>query len=161
LQNRKIKTKIKSPSNLVRVLAKNKKRIVFTNGCFDILHSGHIKYLEKAKSLGDYLVVALNSDTSVKRLGKGPGRPINKLEDRLWVVAALEKVDFVTWFNEDTPVEIIKKLKPKVLVKGGDWKVNQIAGSTEVKSWGGCVKSLPFHAGKSTSSIFKKIAKNT
>ncbi len=154
-------TKIKSASALKKTLAqirrsKKKEKIVFTNGCFDLLHRGHVTYLEKAKKLGSLLVVALNSDESVRMLDKGPGRPINCLEDRARVMAALECVDFVTWFGEETPREIITQLKPDVLVKGGDWKPDQIVGSTEVKSWGGKVKSIAFVPGKSTTQMIEK-----
>src|SRR4051794_17833692 len=112
-------------------LRAQKKRIVFTNGCFDLLHAGHVRYLEKARSLGDVLVVALNGDASVRRL-KGPTRPVNKLRDRQLVMAAVGAVDFVTSFGEDTPLKLILKLKPTILVKGGDWKADLIVGGTEV-----------------------------
>jgi rfaE bifunctional protein nucleotidyltransferase chain/domain len=149
--------KIKTPARLRLVLPQNRK-VVFTNGCFDILHPGHIAYLEEARRQGDCLVVALNSDTSIRRL-KGKDRPINPLEDRLRVMAALECVDYVTSFEEDTPLKLIQKLgsKIRVLVKGGDWKPEQIVGSQEVLGWGGKVKSLKFIPGKSTTGIVKKI----
>lgn len=151
------KTKIKSPQALKRALPERKK-IVFTNGCFDLLHPGHVAYLEQARRQGDALVVALNSDASVKRL-KGPSRPVNPLQDRLAVLAGLECVDYVTWFEEDTPLELIEKLgsKIRILVKGGDWKPHQIVGAEQVLSWGGKVKSLNFIEGKSTTEILKKI----
>jgi D-beta-D-heptose 7-phosphate kinase/D-beta-D-heptose 1-phosphate adenosyltransferase len=150
--------KIKSIQSLKRVLSQTafkRKTTVFTNGCFDLLHKGHVTYLEKARSLGDLLIVALNSDDSVRRL-KGPERPLNSLEDRLEVIAALESVDFVTWFEEDTPLEVIRLLKPKILVKGGDWKPEQIVGSQDVISWGGKVKSLHYVPGRSTTEIIEK-----
>ena len=134
------------------------KKVVFTNGCFDILHSGHIRYLDQAKKLGDILVIGINSDKSVKKL-KGPSRPVNNQDDRAKVVSALRSVDFVTIFTEDTPEKLIKKLKPDVLVKGGDWKVKDIVGGDFVMSLGGKVKSLPFVKGRSTSSVLQKIAK--
>ena len=149
---RKFQSKIKAPIALKRILARKKKKVVFTNGCFDILHNGHVMYLEKAKQQGDLLVVALNTDDSVQRL-KGKTRPINHLEDRLEVIAGLESVDYVTWFSEDTPLELIRLLKPRVLVKGGDWTADQIVGSQDVLSWGGSVCSLAFLKGRSTSLI--------
>lgn len=158
---RKTKQKIFSVLNLSKKLSRirKQKRIVFTNGCFDLLHPGHVEYLEQARGLGDFLVVALNSDESVQRL-KGPTRPINCLADRKVVIAGLECVDFVTSFTEDTPLEIILKLKPNILVKGGDWKPDQIVGGPEVLSWGGKVKSLKFVDGKSTTELIKKAREN-
>jgi rfaE bifunctional protein nucleotidyltransferase chain/domain len=153
---RTLASKIKSPQALKATLKKNKfKKIVFTNGCFDLLHKGHVTYLERAHKLGDGLIVAVNSDASVKRL-KGSDRPLNTLSDRLEVLAALESVDFVTWFEEDTPLKLITFLEPKVLVKGGDWKPAQIVGSKEVLARGGTVKSLPYIQGKSTTELIKK-----
>jgi len=143
-------------------LKKEGKKIVFTNGCFDLLHIGHVHYLNAAKKKGHILIVALNSDSSVKRL-KGPTRPINTLKDRMTVISALECVDFVTSFSDDTPLKLIEKLKPTVLVKGGDWKPSQIVGAKEVLGWGGKVFSLPFVKGKSTTRTLNKInsANNT
>lgn len=139
--------------NLDSFLKENQnKKIVFTNGCFDILHRGHVAYLNEAKKLGDLLFVGLNSDASVKRL-KGPERPINKESDRKFVLENLQSVDWVEIFDEDTPLELIKKVKPQVLVKGGDWKVEEIVGSSEVLSWGGQVFSLNFVDGYSTTNI--------
>ncbi len=135
------------------------KKIVFTNGCFDILHCGHIKYLQEAKSLGQKLIVGLNSDASVKRL-KGNDRPVNTQECRGEVLAALEAVDLVVVFEEDTPIEIISKIVPDVLVKGGDWKIEDIVGSDVVLKNGGEVKSLSFVQGVSTTSIIDKIKNN-
>ena len=149
------KFKIKSPLALSRLLKRQKKSSVFTNGCFDILHSGHVDYLESARKQGDFLIVALNSDSSIQTI-KGPSRPINSLQDRLKVIAALESVDFVTWFEEDNPLNLILLLKPKVLVKGGDWKVEQIIGSKEVLAWGGKVRSLKYIEGKSTTQIIHR-----
>lgn len=145
-----------SPS-LENFLKKNAdKRIVFTNGCFDILHRGHVTYLEEARKLGDLLVVGVNSDASVKRL-KGPERPINNENDRAYVLSQLKSVDFTEIFTEDTPLNLILKVKPKVLVKGGDWKIDQIVGAKEVLHDGGDVFSLNFVDGYSTTSIIHKI----
>jgi D-glycero-beta-D-manno-heptose 1-phosphate adenylyltransferase len=132
------------------------KKVVFTNGCFDILHIGHVKYLQEAKACGDLLVVALNTDASVKRL-KGPSRPIQDENARAEIMAALGAVDFVTLFDEPTPEDVIKVIRPDVLVKGGDWKVEQIAGGSFVQSYGGEVRSLQFVQGHSTTSIINKI----
>lgn len=135
------------------------KKLVFTNGVFDIIHRGHVDYLNRAKALGDYLVVALNSDESVKRL-KGEERPINKLEDRAFVLANLKAVDFVVSFEEDTPFEIISAIVPDVLVKGGDWKVEQIVGRDIVEANGGKVYSLPYVENYSTTNIINKMKNN-
>lgn len=132
------------------------KKIVFTNGCFDILHRGHVNYLSEAKKLGDLLIVGLNSDSSVKRL-KGSSRPINGQEDRKYVLSHLRSVDFVEIFDEDTPLNLILKIMPKILVKGGDWKVDQIVGAKEVIKNGGDVFSLNFVNGYSTTSMINKI----
>lgn len=134
----------------------SEKKVVFTNGCFDILHPGHVAYLFEAKSLGDVLVVGLNSDASVKRL-KGPSRPINDENSRKYVLESLKPVDFVEIFDEDTPLTLIKKIMPDVLVKGGDWKPEQIVGSKEVLENGGTVRSLKFIDGHSTTNIIEKI----
>ncbi len=123
------------------------------------MHPGHVSYLQQARKLGAGLIVALNSDDSVRMLNKGPGRPLNTLADRMEVIAALESVDYVTWFEEETPLLVIRKLRPKVLVKGGDWRADQIVGGTDVISWGGKVKSLPYVEGKSTTNIIKKMKK--
>lgn len=144
-------------SELENFLSLNKdKKIVFTNGCFDIIHKGHVTYLSEAKKLGDLLVIGLNSDDSVKRL-KGPDRPINNERDRQYVMSQLKPVDFVEIFTEDTPLSLILKVKPQVLVKGGDWKIEQIVGAKEVLANGGEVYSLNFVDGYSTTSIIKKI----
>ena len=136
--------------------ARQGKRVVFTNGCFDILHEGHVTYLQQARAKGDFLVVAMDTDAAVRAL-KGNDRPINALKCRQKVMAALECVDLVTSFGGGNPLPLIKKLKPKVLVKGGDWKVHQIIGSKEVLAWGGKVFSLPYVQGRSTTGIVKKI----
>ena len=131
-------------------------KMVFTNGCFDILHSGHVEYLNEAKALGDKLVVGLNSDASVRRL-KGDERPINSEQDRKFVLENLKAVDEVIVFDEDTPINLIHSLKPSVLVKGGDWPPEKIVGYEFVISKGGVVHSLSFKDGYSTTSILEKI----
>lgn len=143
--------------SLDQFLERNKnKKIVFTNGCFDILHKGHVTYLAEARKLGDVLVIGVNSDASVKRL-KGPERPINNENDRAYVLSQLKSVDFTEIFTEDTPLNLILKVNPAVLVKGGDWKIDQIVGAKEVIANGGEVFSLNFVDGYSTTSIIKKI----
>jgi len=132
-------------------------RVVFTNGCFDLLHAGHVEYLERARALGDCLVVGLNSDASVRRLNKGPERPLNSEQARAQVLAGLGCVDYVTIFDQDTPYELIKRLEPDVLVKGGDWQVADIVGSDIVQAKGGQVLSIEFKDGFSTTSIVEKI----
>lgn len=136
---------------------KKNKKIVFTNGCFDIIHSGHIKYLYEAKKLGEKLIIGLNSDYSVRKL-KGESRPVNSQESRAEVLAFMGDVDMVIVFDQDTPIELIKSILPDVLVKGGDWKINQIVGSDIVLNNNGLVKSLSFIEGFSTTSIIEKIA---
>lgn len=131
-----------------------RKKIVFTNGVFDIIHPGHVQYLEKAKQKGDILVIALNSDSSVKKI-KGPKRPINTLKKRMAVVAGLESVDFVTSFSELTPLKTICKLMPNILVKGGDWKLGDIVGAKEVLANKGKVYSISFLKGHSSTQIIK------
>jgi rfaE bifunctional protein nucleotidyltransferase chain/domain len=138
----------------VRALARP---IVFTNGCFDILHRGHVTYLAQARALGASLVVALNTDASVKRLGKGDERPVNRLDDRAAVVASLGAVDLVTWFDADTPLALIVALRPDILVKGGDWLPERIIGAPEVLSWGGRVESIAFRHDRSTSALIERI----
>lgn len=135
---------------------KQGKKVVFTNGCFDILHVGHVRYLSEARKLGDALVVGLNSDSSVRGL-KGETRPIVPEEERKEMLLALKVVDFVCIFAEDTPLELIKKVHPDVLVKGGDWQVSQIVGADFVLAQGGEVLSLSFHEGHSTTDIVSKI----
>ncbi len=135
-------------------------KIVFTNGCFDLLHKGHVLYLEEAKKLGDFLIIGLNSDQSITRL-KGPDRPIKKIMDRVFVLAALESVDAVIVFEEDTPLNLVSHLIPDVLVKGGDWKVEDIVGSDIVIANGGLVKSLSYIKSHSTSSIIENSKLNT
>jgi D-glycero-beta-D-manno-heptose 1-phosphate adenylyltransferase len=149
--------KICRPQELVARLKTLKRPLVFTNGVFDILHRGHVTYLAQARALGASLLVAANDDASARRLGKGDGRPVNALEDRLAVLAALEPVTLVTWFDEDTPLKLIQALKPEVLVKGGDWKPEAIVGAKEVKGWGGTVHSIPLVPGRSTTSVIERI----
>ena len=153
--------KIKSREELrleIKKLQEAGSLVVFTNGCFDLLHPGHVKYLEEAKSWGDYLVVAVNSDESVKRL-KGSDRPVMGERSRCEVLAGLHCVDFVTTFSEDTPKEIIDELLPGVLVKGGDWPKNQIVGRETVEKHGGMVMNIKFEAGFSTTGVIRKIEK--
>jgi rfaE bifunctional protein nucleotidyltransferase chain/domain len=143
-----------------RIALKEKSsKLVFTNGCFDIIHKGHISYLSEAKMLGDFLVIGLNSDASVKIL-KGNSRPINNQEDRAYILDNLKPVDAVLIFNEDTPYKLIKEIKPDFLVKGGDWKEENIVGSDIVKEYGGKVVSLSFLKNYSTTTILEKIKSN-
>jgi rfaE bifunctional protein nucleotidyltransferase chain/domain len=149
--------KIVAPEQLVERVSLLDRPLVFTNGCFDILHRGHVTLLGQARSLGASMIVALNSDSSVKRLGKGDDRPVNTLADRLAVMAALECVSLVTWFDEDTPLARILDCRPDILVKGGDWPVEKIVGNHEVSNWGGRVVSIPFIHQKSTTALLEKI----
>jgi rfaE bifunctional protein nucleotidyltransferase chain/domain len=149
--------KICDPGSLPARVKRIERPIVFTNGVFDILHRGHVTYLAQARALGASLVVALNSDASVRRLGKGADRPVNPLEDRMAVLAALESVTLVTWFDEDTPLERILACRPEHLVKGGDWSVDRIVGAAQVKSWGGEVHSIPFLHQTSTTRLLERI----
>jgi rfaE bifunctional protein nucleotidyltransferase chain/domain len=139
-------------------LRKEGKKIVFTNGCFDILHVGHTRYLKEAKKRGDVLILGLNSDESVRSL-KGETRPLIPESERADVVAALESVDYVTIFNETTPLELIEYLKPDILVKGGDWKEEQVVGRQSAEKWGGIVIIIPEIIGSSTTNIIEKIKK--
>ncbi|MGH9342043.1 MAG: D-glycero-beta-D-manno-heptose 1-phosphate adenylyltransferase [Acidobacteriota bacterium] len=154
--------KIKSRKELRTVLSKLKSaggKIVFTNGCFDLLHAGHVRYLQKAREQGDLLVVALNTDDSVRRI-KGDGRPILNEDERCEVVSALACVDFVTTFHEETPHEIIRELLPDVLVKGGDWSIDRIVGRDTVEAAGGKVIAIDFEQGYSTSNIIDRIRRS-
>ena len=144
--------------NAINDHKKDSKKIVFTNGCFDILHVGHIRYLLEAKSLGDILVIGINSDKSVKEL-KGPSRPINPLSDRALMLSELRYVDYVVSFEEQTPLELIKIIMPDILVKGGDYTVENVVGSSEVIHSGGQVKLLQFHNGYSSTNYIDKIKK--
>lgn len=156
-----IENKIKAPAQILEELKAHReagRKIVFTNGCFDILHAGHALYLEAAKAEGDILVVGINSDDSVRRL-KGKTRPIIRLDDRMIMLAALESVSYVMPFDEDTPLELIKAIEPDVLVKGGDWNLQSIVGADIVTRRGGKVSNVYFKDGISTSLIIKKILK--
>lgn len=152
--------KICAPHELAARLKSLRRPLAFTNGVFDILHRGHVTYLAQARALGASLLVAVNSDASARKLGKGKDRPVNALEDRMAVIAALESVTLVTWFEPDTPLELILSVKPDVLVKGGDWKPEAIVGAKEVKGWGGAVHSIPLVAGRSTTSLIESIRRN-
>ncbi|MBN2727500.1 D-glycero-beta-D-manno-heptose 1-phosphate adenylyltransferase [Candidatus Mcinerneyibacteriota bacterium] len=149
----------KCAADLGRSFLEEGKKLTFTNGCFDILHIGHIRYLKEAASLGDALLVGLNSDASVKRL-KGPGRPVNNEEERAEMLLALRSVDYVVIFDEETPLDLIRAVKPYYLVKGGDWPPESIVGSRDVLARGGKVMSLPFVPGKSTTSLIEKMRKH-
>jgi rfaE bifunctional protein nucleotidyltransferase chain/domain len=155
-------TKIISDASLIRKirhLKQNGKCIVFTNGCFDILHYGHVKYLQDARSKGDYLVVAVNSDSSIKKI-KAENRPVIGQNDRLRTVAALACVDFVVLFNEDNTLRLIKVLKPDILIKGADWSKQKIIGADFVESYGGKVLTVNLVKGRSTSMLIEKIVKD-
>ena len=150
-------SKICPPHELASRLKAAARPLVFTNGVFDIMHRGHVTYLDQARALGATLIVALNSDASARRLGKGADRPINPLPDRLAVVAALACVTVVTWFDEDTPLATIGIVRPDVLVKGGDWRVEAIVGASEVIASGGTVHSIPFEHPVSTTELLNRI----
>ena len=150
-------TKLCPPERLSERIASLPRPLVFTNGVFDILHRGHVTYLAQARALGASLIVGANSDASVRRLGKGDDRPINSLADRAAVLASLADVDLVTWFETDTPYDLILACRPDILVKGGDWKVQDIVGSREVLGWDGKIHSIPFEHERSTSATLKKI----
>lgn len=146
-----------SPDQLAGRAAKLEGPVVFTNGVFDLLHRGHVTYLDQAAQEGSSLIVAVNADASVKRLGKGDDRPINTQIDRMAVLAALECVSLVTWFDEDTPLNAILAARPHVLVKGGDWPVEKMVGAKEVQSWGGRAVSIQFEHERSTTATLNKI----
>ena len=149
--------KICARADLAARVAALPRPLVFTNGCFDVLHRGHVTYLAQARALGAAMVLGVNSDASVKRQGKGDDRPINIEQDRLAVLAALEAVDLVVLFDEDTPLDLILTCKPDVLVKGGDWAPDKIVGAKEVTGWGGSGHSIPFLHERSTTALLKKI----
>jgi len=152
-----IRNKIVEPSFFTeREEELHRQKIVFTNGCFDLLHVGHVTYLAQAKALGDVLVIGLNTDASVRRL-KGPNRPVNEQDARALVLAALESVDYVVFFDEDTPYNIITQVKPDILVKGGDYEIDNIVGGDFVRARGGQVLTIPFVDGFSTSNILEQI----
>ena len=152
-----LSNKICTSANAIERAKKLPRPVIFTNGVFDVLHRGHVVYLEQARALGGSLVVALNSDASAKRLGKGPDRPLNNAMDRAVVIAALASTSVVTWFDEDTPLEIIAALKPDVLVKGGDYDMHKLAETKVVEAYGGHAVAIPFVAGYSTTALVQKI----
>lgn len=149
--------KIASREGAVARMATLPKPVVFTNGVFDVLHRGHAMYLAQARALGGSLVVALNTDASAKRLGKGPDRPLNNQQDRAVLMAALAASSLVTWFDEDTPIELIRSLKPDILVKGGDYDMGKLAETAVVESYGGKALAIAFVDGYSTTALVKKI----
>ena len=151
--------KIKSLRELLpirRALRKRGKTVVFTNGCFDLLHAGHVRLFRKARELGDVLIVALNTDASVRKL-KGPSRPVFPLRERLEILSAFADIDYVTWFAETTPRKIVAELVPDVLVKGGDWGPDRVIGRAEVEAAGGKVVIVPYLEGRSSSSLIDRI----
>lgn len=149
--------KLNAPELISAAVAGLPRPLVFTNGVFDLLHRGHVTYLAQARAQGASLIVAVNSDESVRRLGKGADRPINRCEDRMAVLAALESVSAVSWFEDDTPLKLIRLIKPDILIKGGDWPVEKIIGAAEVVSAGGRVISIPFQFERSTTATLSKI----
>ena len=151
-----ITNKICPRAALAQRLASLPRPLVFTNGVFDVLHRGHVVYLAQARSLGASLLVALNTDTSARRLGKGPDRPLNNEADRAVVMAALASTSLVTWFDEDTPLELIGQIRPDILVKGGDYDMSKLAETGVVESYGGRALALPFVDGYSTTALLKK-----
>lgn len=155
MRNKKIKTVAQLRKIRAR-LRREGKRVVFTNGCFDLIHGGHIALFRKAKSCGDVLIVALNTDASIRRL-KGPARPIFPLKERLEVLAAIADIDYLTWFPEATPRRTIAALLPDVLIKGGDWGTGEIVGRAEVEAAGGRVVRAPYLRGHSSTNIIRKI----
>jgi D-glycero-beta-D-manno-heptose 1-phosphate adenylyltransferase len=155
-----------TPAFLAKIVSRSEARqraaalpqpVVFTNGVFDVLHRGHAVYLAQARELGASLVVALNTDASARRLGKGPDRPLNNEQDRAVLMAALECVSLVTWFDEDTPIELIRELQPAVLVKGGDYDMSKLAETRVVEAYGGRATAIPFVSGYSTTALVQKI----
>lgn len=151
--------KFKKPADLVKIrnqLKRKGKKVVFTNGCFDLLHSGHIHLFREAKKKGDVLIVALNDDSSIKKI-KGTSRPIFPLIERIEILGAIEQIDYLTSFSEETPQKIIARILPDVLVKGGDWKPEEVLGKIEVEEAGGEVVIIPYLEGSSSSEIFKRI----
>ena len=148
---------VSDPRKLEETLKRLARPIVFTNGCFDILHRGHVTYLEQARALGASLVVGVNTDASVRRLEKGPDRPITPLDDRMAILAALESVSLVVPFDDDTPLELIKQIRPDHLVKGGDWAAEKIVGNDVVRAYGGQVHAIPFRFHRSTTDLLLRI----
>ena len=149
--------KIVAREDAPRALAALAAPVVFTNGVFDVLHRGHVTYLAQARALGGSLVVALNTDASARRLGKGPDRPLNNEQDRAVMMAALGSVDLVTWFDEDTPVQLLSELRPQVYVKGGDYDMATLAETRLVEGWGGRATAIPFVDGYSTTALVRRI----
>jgi len=152
--------KIHDPQGIAVIVQALPRPLVFTNGVFDVLHRGHVTYLAQARARGASLIVALNSDASTRRLGKGEERPINRLADRAAVIASLEAVSAVTWFDDDTPLALIHAVRPEVLVKGGDWTEDAIVGAAAVRARGGTVYSIPFVHQKSTTALLAAIRKS-
>jgi len=153
--------KICEPGELAARIGRLARPLVFTNGVFDVLHRGHVTYLAQARALGASLAIGINSDGSARRLDKGDGRPVNALADRMAVIAALEPVSLVTWFDDDTPLQLILACRPDVLVKGGDWRIEEIVGAAEVHGWGGSAHSIPFAHARSTTALLEKIRAGT
>lgn len=149
--------KLAAREDAARRVAALPRPVVFTNGVFDVMHRGHATYLASARALGGSLVVALNTDASARRLGKGPDRPLNTQEDRAVLMAALESVSLVTWFDEDTPLQLITEIRPDILVKGGDYDMDQLAETAVVRSYGGKALAIPFVDGYSTTALVAKI----
>jgi rfaE bifunctional protein nucleotidyltransferase chain/domain len=149
--------KLLEPRMAVEMGVSMARPLVFTNGVFDVLHRGHVTYLAQARALGSALIVALNSDASARRLGKGADRPVNPLQDRMALIAALESVEYVTWFDDDTPLGLIIAIRPEVLAKGGDWPIGKIVGAQEVAGWGGRAVSIPFEHQRSTTELLARI----
>lgn len=150
-------SKIQSRQTLAQSLAALPRPWVFTNGVFDVLHRGHVEYLARARALGGSLIVGLNTDASARRLGKGPDRPLNRDTDRAIVMAALESVSLVTWFDEDTPLQLIGEIRPDLIVKGGDYDMQKLPETDLVQSWGGKALALPFVSGYSTTRLVERI----
>lgn len=153
--------KIVTRAQVTRRVADLPQPVVFTNGVFDVLHRGHVTYLAQARDLGASLIVALNSDASARRLNKGPDRPLNREQDRAEVIAALASVDLVTWFDEDTPLELIGEVRPALLVKGGDYDMDKLPETALIRSYGGRALAIPFVDGYSTSSLVERILGGT
>jgi rfaE bifunctional protein nucleotidyltransferase chain/domain len=149
--------KLCPPDRLADRLAALPRPLVFTNGVFDVLHVGHVTYLAKARALGASLLVGLNTDASARRLGKGPDRPLNTQADRAWMIAALESVSLVTWFDEDTPIELVRQVRPELLVKGGDYDMDRLTESALVRAYGGRVLAIPLVPGHSTTALVGRI----
>lgn len=152
--------KIATREQILQRVAELARPLVMTNGVFDVLHRGHVSYLARARDLGASLLVAINTDASARRLGKGPERPLNQQADRAFMLAALQSVDMVTFFDEDTPVALIGQLRPDILVKGGDYDMSKLPETALVQSWGGKALALPFVDGYSTTALVQKIRQN-